>query len=402
MRQLRGITWNHTRGYAPVAVTAQVFADRRPDVRIEWDRRSLWAFGEQTLEDLVAAYDLLVIDHPMIGKGARAGALLPLDEHVPDAMMARLRDGSVGPSQESYTYAGHDYALAIDAACQVAAARPDLLEAIGEQVPTSWPAVLDLARRTRRVALPLNPIDVLSAFLTLCAHLGGPLGHGPDGVRRDTAQEALSMLRELATLVDEPCHSANPIATLNRMGTTDEILYCPLVFGYTNYSRDGYVSSRLSFHDIPVLEGGPPRGSCLGGAGIAVSAASGQRELALEYACWVADATTQRTEYVRAGGQPAAVAAWEDPAADALTGGFFRSTRATIEAAYLRPRHPEFPEFQTDAAAVLRETVLGNLAPDAAVDEIARRYRQTFDAEVARPSPGAPAGSPIDQSPSGR
>ncbi|MEQ7127732.1 extracellular solute-binding protein [Actinopolymorpha sp. B11F2] len=385
MGVLRGITWNHTRGYAPMAVTAQIFADRLPDVRIEWDRRSLWAFGEESLDALVAAYDLLVIDHPMIGTAVQAGALLPLDEQLPPAVMARIREGAVGRSQESYHYDGHDYALAVDAACQVAVARPDLLDAAGEDVPTTWSAVVDLARRTRRVALPLNPIDVLSAFLTLCAHLGGPLRHEPDGLCRETGLDALSMLRELAGLVDEPCRSANPIATLNRMVTTDEILYCPLLFGYTNYSREGYAPRRLSFHDIPSIEGEGPRGSCLGGAGIAVSASSGQRDLALAYAQWVSNATTQRTEYVCAGGQPAAAAAWDDPLANALTGDFFRSTRATIDAAYLRPRHPSFPEFQTNAAHVLRDTLLGSVPPGAAIDHLDRGYRQTFESAATSP-----------------
>ena len=379
MTQLRGITWNHTRGYAPMAVTAQVFADRHPGVEITWDRRSLWAFGEQSLADLVAAYDLLVIDHPMIGWAAQTGALLPLDTHLPADVMTRQRRAAVGSSQESYHHDGHDYALATDAACQVAVARPDLLADLGHALPTTWDAVLDLARTTGRVALPLNAIDVLSAFLTLSAHLGAPMGRDDDTfVRRDVAFEVLAMLRELAGLVDARCREANPIATLNRMATTDEVVYCPFVFGYTNYSRVGYAPRLLSFADIPRVRGDVPAGSCLGGAGVAVSASTAHVEVATEYARWVADPETQRTEYVRAGGQPAARSAWDDPVANLLTNDYFTSTRATIDAAYLRPRHPGFPDFQTGAANLLREAVLGAVAPEDAMDALEAGYAKSL------------------------
>ena len=389
MIELRGITWNHTRGYAPMAVTAQVFTDRRPEVDISWDRRSLWAFGEQSLDDLLAAYDLLVIDHPMIGWAARSGALVPLDQHLPATLLAELRTGTVGSSQDSYHYEGHDYALAIDAACQVSVARPDLLQACGRDVPKRWDDVLALARDTGRVALPLNPIDVFSAFVTLSAHLGARPGHvtgeavdGSSFVPHEIGVRALTMVRELADLVDKQCLTANPIAVLNRMVTTDEIAYCPLLFGYSNYSRAGYAARLLRFGDIPTADGGQPAGSCLGGAGIAVSARSSHLQAAVDYAAWVADPRTQSGEYVRAGGQPAASAAWDDPVANLLTDDFFASTRATIDASYLRPRHAGYPEFQTDAAALLRDAVTGAAEPMAVLEAVDALYVRSLAASA--------------------
>lgn len=366
MTLLRGITWNHTRGYAPMAVTAQVYADRFGDVEVEWERRSLWAFGEQPLDELIATYDLLVIDHPLIGWAAENKAFLPFDEVAGQA---------VGRSQESYFYQGRHYALAIDAACQVAAARPDLLEAAGVAVPKTWPEVFELARRTGQVAVPLNAIDVWSCFLTLCAHYDAP-ACGQELADRDTALRALELLTELADAVPDWCRTANPIATLTRMSTTDEVLYCPLAYGYTNYSRDGYADRTLTFHDIPCVPGHSPSGSCLGGAGLAVSAGSSNAEAAIAYARWVASPPIQRTEYLRAGGQPAARAAWYDAEADRLAGGFFSGTRTTIESAYLRPRHPAFPEFQTRAAVQLREVVLGRQPAGPVLDRLDKEYRE--------------------------
>lgn len=78
----------------------------------------------------------------------------------------------VGASHSSYTYAGHQWGLATDAACQVAAVRVDLLEA---GPPATWDEVLELARaQPGRVALPLAPGHAISSFLTLCANAGEP------------------------------------------------------------------------------------------------------------------------------------------------------------------------------------------------------------------------------------
>lgn len=384
MTTLRGITWNHTRGYAPMAVTAQMFIDRHPGVEINWDRRSLWAFGEGSLADVAEAYDLLVVDHPLMGWAATAGALLELDTALPADVFAAFHEQAIGSSQASYEYDGHYYALAIDAACQVAVARADLLGGLDEDAPETWDDVLPLAKRTGKVAIPFNGIDAFSAFLGLCAHFDAPAGYfGPEYfVDRTAGTAAIELLAELAVLVDPACATANPIATLNRMAYSDDVVYCPLVFGYTNYGRDGYAPNQLTFYDIPASGGRGPHGSCLGGAGLAISASSRQRELALEYARVVADPTTQRTDYVRAGGQPAARTAWEDAEANRLTGDFFRRTRRTIESAYVRPRHPGFPDFQTAAANIVREAILshrpGAAKPVPVLDQLDELYRASF------------------------
>lgn len=371
--QLRGLTWGHTRGYAPMAVTAQIFADHNPHIEIVWDRRSLWAFGEQSLDEVVASYDLLVVDHPLVGSAAESG-LLALDRHVPMPAM-----GAVGASQESYRYGGHYYAVAIDAACQVAATRPDLLDQHGMPAPKRWHNVIDLARSTGAVALPLTPIDLYSSFLTLCAQLGKPAypADSRQFVDADIAAEALGLLRELAVVTEPNAAAGNPIQILERMATDDDIVYCPLIFGYTNYSRDGYVRQPVTFHDLPCVFGDGPHGSCLGGAGLAISAASPNLDAALAYAQWVADPETQRTEYLRAGGQPAARAAWDDPAADILTRGFFTSTRATIDAARPRPTYPGFPQFQTRAAALIQDAILSNGHSGRLLDTLETDYQRS-------------------------
>src|SRR5260370_18996412 len=121
MAELRGITWDHPRGMAPMLATAAAYEQAHPGTRITWTARSLQAFGDQPLEELASRFDLLVIDHPFAGVAARAGCLLPLDEHLPAAFLEEQARQSVGPSHRSYQHAGHQWAVAIAAAAQVSA-----------------------------------------------------------------------------------------------------------------------------------------------------------------------------------------------------------------------------------------------------------------------------------------
>ena len=142
---LRGITWNHTRGFLPMVATAQRFEELHPEVRIVWERRSLQAFADAPLATLAEQFDLLVIDHPSVGEAA--DFLLPLDEHLPPDFIKDQAAASVGPSYKSYGWDGHLWALATDAATPVSCHRPDLLAQMGASVPRTWPELLELARR---------------------------------------------------------------------------------------------------------------------------------------------------------------------------------------------------------------------------------------------------------------
>ena len=147
MTELRGITWNHTRGFVPLVATAQRFSELNPDMEIRWEKRSLQAFADSPVDKLAERYDLLVIDHPVSGYVSRTGALVPLDEYLPREFLLDQSANSTGESHSSYEYAGHQWALAIDAAAPVCGYRPDLLKRAGATLPSTWPELVELARR---------------------------------------------------------------------------------------------------------------------------------------------------------------------------------------------------------------------------------------------------------------
>jgi multiple sugar transport system substrate-binding protein len=349
---LRGITWNHTRGFLPMVATAQRFSELHPEVQITWEKRSLQQFADSPLADLAARFDLMVIDHPSIGEAAAHGLVLALDEHLPADFLRDQAANSVGRSHESYLYDGHLYALAIDAATPVAGWRPDLLARAHAEVPRTWDELFALARRGL-VTVPAIPIDSLMHLFMMSNALGGEPFSTPDEVLpHQPGREALALLRELVQLAAPGSLDRNPIRTWQLLADSDEVAYCPFAYGYSNYSREGYAAARLQAGELVRFRGSPLR-STLGGAGLAISRACRHVPEALAYAEWVASGEVQRTIYTRSGGQPGHRSAWLDAENNRDTLNFFAATLPTLDAAWVRPRFPGFIAFQDAASTIV-------------------------------------------------
>jgi multiple sugar transport system substrate-binding protein len=350
------MTWEHDRGYGSVVAAAKAYRAVRPEVEVRWEFRSLQAFADHPIDQLVDEYDLLVIDHPHIPLAAEEGLLAPLDGAGHDDELVVLATQSVGRSHESYQHLGHQWGLATDAAAQVAAFRPDLIA----EPPRDWPAVQELAREGR-VLWPAKPIDAFSSLVTISANAGASPMNG-DGLflPDQDALAALDLLHELAALVPADNLGWNPIQTADALAEGDRFAYSPLLFGYTNYSRSGFRSNLLRYIDIP---SGPlgVAGSLLGGAGIAVSARSPELAAARAHAFWLASADVQSGVYFDGGGQPGNAVAWEGDRTNALTLDFFRGTRATLEAAYLRPRTAQYIELQDRLSPLVTAALAGEI-----------------------------------------
>jgi multiple sugar transport system substrate-binding protein len=327
MIELKGITWDHPRGLAPLLATAAHFTKENPEIRIEWKVRSLAEFGEQSIEQLAERYDLLVIDHPFVGTAARSRCLMPLEEHLPALFLAEQLKDSVGPSYRSYTYDGHQWALAVDAAGHVSAYRPELLESGRADVPQTWREVFDLAKGNQ-VAIPLNPAGAIDSFLTLCASMGEEPGRYRDYlVSRSTGNKVLEFLQTIVPIINGESFVLNPPLVLDRMSTTNDIAYCPLLFGYSNYSRPSKFPYLCHFTNIPGVEKSRgSTGALLGGTGLAISISCQEVAAAAKYLQWVTSPGCQRTLYFESGGQPGNRVAWTDASVNAGANSFFLNT----------------------------------------------------------------------------
>jgi multiple sugar transport system substrate-binding protein len=359
---LRGITWEHARGHGSVVAAAEAYRTIRPEVEIAWEYRSLQAFADHPIEQLVEHFDLLVIDHPHIPAAAERGLFAQLDAAGHDDELATLAGQSVGRSHEGYRHLGHQWGLATDAAAQVSAYRPDLIA----EPPRDWPAVLELAREGR-VLWPGKPIDAFSSLVTVSANAGAsPMSGTGTFLPEEDAFAALNLLHELAAHVPAENLAMNPIQVADALADGNEFAYSPLLFGYTNYSREGFRANRLRYVDIPSGPRGVT-GSLLGGAGIAVSAGTGSLAEAIDHAFWLASAPVQAGVYFDGGGQPGNSAAWEDDRTNAASLDFFRGTRATLEGAYLRPRLAGYVELQDSLSPLVTQALAGELTDEQCV-----------------------------------
>ena len=372
--RLRAMTWNHSRGYNPMVATAQRFSELNAGAEIVWEKRSLQEFADQPIDQLAKRYDLLVIDHPWTGFASAAGLLLPLDEHLPERFLAEQASNSVGPSHNSYSFGGRQWALVIDAAAPVASWRIDLLHA--SDLPRTWDQLLELAP-AGKVLMPGIPVDTLMTFYMLCSTLGEDVCQDHERVvSPQVGTQALGMLRELALLLDALFWELNPVGVYETMTLTDRYAYCPFAYGYSNYSRPGYARTLLDFGEMIAIDGRSCR-TTLGGAGLAISSRCAHRDLALDYAAFVADPVCQRTLYHDSGGQPGHRLAWTNEHVNRGSRNFFRNTLPALDRAFLRPRYPGYMYFQDRAGTSVRDYMRAGGGERALLANLDNLYRES-------------------------
>ncbi|WP_119461100.1 extracellular solute-binding protein [Rhodospirillaceae bacterium SYSU D60014] len=368
---LRGITWEHRRAVHPLVNTIAAFRKRHPEIGVAWDSRPLHGFEFTPVEELAARYDLIILDHPFAGDIAAKQYLLPLDAL---ANSEALADVFVGPSLETYRYDGHLWALPVDAACQVAVYRPDLLARRGGQPPRSWAEMMALGDQGTRLGLKLAVafagVHSLMTFFTLCANLGRPCAITPSDplVDRDTAAEALEAMRRLIDFCPPEALDWNSIALHDAMVARDDLVYCPAVYCYAAYA-EADIPRPLAFADLPGLRRASPAGSTVGGTGVGVSARTAHPEAALAYVRFLMEAETQR-QFALNHGQPARLDAWRDPALNARFGNCFRDTLPTMEQAWIRPRYAGYLRFQRAGGDLVEAHLRGAIGEAALLEQL--------------------------------
>jgi multiple sugar transport system substrate-binding protein len=377
---LKGITWDHSRGYTPLVAISQRFSELNPGVRITWDKRSLQHFADQPIELLTKDYDLLIIDHPWVGCAAATDCVLALNDHLPASYLSDQEANSVGNSHLSYNYNNKQWALAIDAATPAASYRPDLLEQNKVAIPQQWDELIDLAKQGK-VAVPAIPIDLLMNFYSFCMVNGEePFAGEEELVSYDAGEAAINTMKQLYSLVDRKMFSSNPVAVAELMSTSDRYWYCPFAYCYSNYSRKGYANHLLKYTS-PVSYKDQALRTTIGGTGLAISATSRYKELAIEFASMAVSATCQRTQYLQAGGQPGHRSAWIDKEANLLCNGFFTELLPVMDNGYTRPRYNGYLFFQDHAGTPLQECIMNDGNPMKTLASMNHIYRESLQKE---------------------
>ncbi len=374
---LRGITWNHSRAFPPLVAASQRYEELHPQVRINWEKRSLDDFGHLGLAELARTYDLLIIDHPMLGEVHRDGTLLDLQPRLQPSVLAEFEMDALGPCFDSYRYQSRLYALPIDAAAPAASFRADLLDHDGLQPPANWDQLIGLAR-SGGVCMPGFPADLFLNFLGMCITRHGMIASRDQFLDPRIAQLCLEDLHELASLMPAAIYKMNPIDIYEAMVSGDNFTYCPFAYTYNNYSRPGFAAHALLFANPVTLREGIPLRTVLGGTGIAVSAGCAHAAAAIDFCLFVAGAACQRHIYGMCGGQPASKAAWCDPLLNRVSNHFFERTMASLENACVRPRHAGYIRLQRAAGDIMTEFLQQQLTVSQALHQIERMYRNSL------------------------
>ena len=283
---------------------------------------------------------------------------------------------SVGLSHKSYEFNNHQYALAIDAAAPIAAYNPDYIE----NPPTTYTEVIKLAEKSK-VILAIKPVDSISYFNSIAANIGYPINKN-EGVFIDKqiGVEVLKIMSKLANLVSKDCLSMNPINVLDYMSTNEDKVYCPILYGYSNYSRKGFRKSIIKFTNIPSFNDKEDncQGSQIGGTGLALSSNSKYKDIAIDYAFYIASESCQKDTYYFSGGQPGHIKAWKDKKINLDCNNFFEDTLETLEKAWLRPRYDGYMYFQDIGGTIVNKYLHYGENELSVVDNLSKEFEKSF------------------------
>jgi multiple sugar transport system substrate-binding protein len=228
------------------------------------------------------------------------------------------------------------------------------------------------------VAIPGFSVDLWCFFVTLLANKGfNPYSNATTFVTGDQGAESLEYIKKLAKLSPSDSKYWNPIQTLDAMSTQEEFLYCPALFGYSNYSQLGFRKHLISFGELAGGSNGSS-GGILGGAGIGVSAKTKNPTEAVKVAEILSSAKIQASLYVQHGGQPGHRGAWNEDKNNSLTNNFYRDTLSTLDKSYLRPRFSGFVNVQTLSSDVIWDYVNGSIGAKETINSLNSIYAQAY------------------------
>ena len=375
---IKGIAWNHSRAFPPLVATAQRYEELHPDTRIQWEKRSLDEFGHQPIDQMVEAYDLIIIDHPWAGFCFQKHLVLDLKPRLSPEQWRDLETNSIGKSFTSYYFQDKLMAVPIDAATPSASYRQDLLQRHSISLPDNWDQLVLLADQKKAV-MPAFGADLFLNWSMLVEALEGDLIVDKDQIcKPEIGRQSMELLKRLSEPMPDQIYDANPIQVAEWMTQTDEIFYCPFAYSYNNYCRESFCGNRkLSYAPLVTLHGNTPLRSIIGGTGIAISSQCKEPQPALDYALFTGSRKVQSGIYSLAGGQPSRRDSWRDLQDNPLYGGFYQDAFSDQERALIRPRYSGYVPLQSEGGIPLQQYLKDEISLQVAWDSLNQSYRKS-------------------------
>lgn len=371
-QEIKALTWDHPRGFNALDAASKSAEVTASGLKIHWDKQPLEGFESHPIADLCSRYDLVVLDHPHVGEALVHDCLVPLEEVFSQDVISNMAAGSIGPSLSSYHMAGRHWALPLDAATQVMAIRSDLLD---YSVPLTWDEVRRVSEATGKVALSLAGPHAFVSYLAIATALGEPPSELDPAVlvSQKVGEAAFEIMADLQSRSPIAVRPFNPIGILGHMAANDDVLLCPLIYGYVNYA-DPSASKPITFQNAPRAAIGGRPGSTLGGTGIGISRRCDITPALKQHLLWLMADDAQTRFIPFHDGQPSLRSAWHDDSVNERWSNFYSNTAETLESAYVRPRHNGYIPFQSEGSAILRHAFDEGTSAGKAVADIQAAY----------------------------
>lgn len=380
MITLKGVAWNHSRGYVPAIATAQRYMELNKNVEIIWENRSLHDFGGADVNDLSKKYDIMIVDYPWSGYAYKNNSYEILNNYLDNDFLKDQEKNTVGKSFYSHQVDNKQMALAIDAAAPIAFYSKDKANSINFEIPKTYEEVLELAKKGY-VAASLNGTSLLMQLYMFCDNKDIELFSNQEIAPIDIIENSLDEISNLINHLDKKYFYYNPIAIYDEIADIKKkALYTPFDFGYSNYSRVGYSTSIVLSCDVVSYKNKKLR-TVLGGAGIALSSRCLNKEVAVDYIKYISSGEIQRSLFCDNGGQPGHRSAWVDERVNYLTNNFFINTLPTLDRAILRPNHSGCILFQEEATFKIKDYFLNKISKKEIIDFLVNGYKNSFNNE---------------------
>lgn len=358
MVQLKGITWDHVRGYGGLSAVTRIIEKKLSDIHVQWDVHSLADFSAKSIADVAKEYDLIVYDHPFVGDVWADNVLVDLTPYLDPENIQELKNDVVGNGVNLYRYKGGLWGLPLDAACQVAVYRPDLCTDIGVDENALKKSTLDkiiehVRSSGKQIAIAYSGVSSIMTFFTLCYKMGHPPFQSSNILVPDSVGEkAIAVMKIILDASPSEVLDWDTITCLENMSARKDLVYCPYIFGFSAYSTDTYISKYqyqpLVFIDNPLPSNWSCAGGIIGGAGIGVSRNCIDIQSAVSVAQELMKFDIQKPMALNMS-QPSRHSVWIDYEVNKFTRNFYSNTIQSIENGYLRPRDPGFVPKQDEA-----------------------------------------------------
>ena len=369
MKPLRIVAWDDPRCTDPLRAVSPIWkAKHNQDIKIMC--RSLSAFNDQPLSEISPICDVMIVDYPHMCQAVSEEAIADIHTILPDSKITPVTSAMIGTAQQSFQVGDTTPAIASDAACQLSAYRPHMLQKYGyKQPPATWESLIQMVEKhPQSVVFSTYPSDICCIAMSLVLYHGAVTSTDSDFFSDTHAgMWAIEMLKKITQFLPAYCWQSTPQRVFQQVQTDDTTAYIAFTFGYPQKST--LENGGWRYTSVP--ENTP---TIMGGAGMAVSSKSPQQQQAGRFIIWYCGQEGQ-IHTARNGGLPSGVSGWKDSIANSRTHGYYSCVKDAQIRSVVRPLARWWPNAQIQIGETLCRMIQAQAPTKQIFDTVQNLYQ---------------------------